>query len=306
MNKIEKKSTGFIDPVAKVVEQVGLLQKLMSSVLKEGEHYSKIFEGNEKFVLLKPGAEKIALMFKMFPRFEIEKTDLENGHREYYVKCILYHRDSGVVIGEGVGSCSTMESKYRYRWDDTGNPVPKKYWETKDQMLIGGNSYTVRKSGKEWRIYRKVEHDNPADYYNVVLKMAKKRAYVDAVITNTAASDFFVQDIDDIEENENNYNPNGNSVSYEKGKEENGKENKVGKDNGVEKEKALKTMEDLQRELHNEMMLYFGSQEGIAEFLEKMTGGKGYKKIESVYDIKTIKQLNYIKGQFRKLSGSGK
>jgi hypothetical protein len=46
----------------------------------------------------------------------------------------------------------------------------------------------------------KVEHDNPADYYNTVLKMAKKRAHVDAVLTATAASDIFTQDVEDMPE----------------------------------------------------------------------------------------------------------
>jgi hypothetical protein len=42
-----------------------------------------------------------------------------------------------------------------------------------------------------------VEHDNPADYYNTVLKIGKKRAQVDGILTVTAASDIFTQDIED-------------------------------------------------------------------------------------------------------------
>ena len=45
----------------------------------------------------------------------------------------------------------------------------------------------------------RVEHDNPADYYNTILKMAKKRAYVDAIITATACSDIFTQDLEEME-----------------------------------------------------------------------------------------------------------
>ena len=37
-----------------------------------------------------------------------------------------------------------------------------------------------------------------ADVYNVVLKQAKKRALVDAVLTATAASDLFTQDLEDL------------------------------------------------------------------------------------------------------------
>jgi hypothetical protein len=43
----------------------------------------------------------------------------------------------------------------------------------------------------------KVENPDIADTYNTVLKMAKKRAHVDAILTATAASDIFTQDIDE-------------------------------------------------------------------------------------------------------------
>ena len=46
---------------------------------------------------------------------------------------------------------------------------------------------------------QRVEFDNPADYYNTVLKMAKKRAHVDAILTATAASDCFTQDVEDTQ-----------------------------------------------------------------------------------------------------------
>jgi hypothetical protein len=39
---------------------------------------------------------------------------------------------------------------------------------------------------------------NPADVSNTVLKMAKKRGLIDAVLTVTAASDLFTQDIEDL------------------------------------------------------------------------------------------------------------
>jgi hypothetical protein len=39
---------------------------------------------------------------------------------------------------------------------------------------------------------------NPADVANTILKMAKKRGLVDAILTVTAASDIFTQDIEDL------------------------------------------------------------------------------------------------------------
>ncbi len=104
-----------------------------------------------------------------------------------------------------------MEAKYRYRQgaaEPTDKPVPRAYWDLRGEdpakalELIGGKGFTVKKvDGKGWMIAKggeKVENDNPADNYNTVLKMAKKRALVDAVLTATAASDIFTQDLEDI------------------------------------------------------------------------------------------------------------
>ena len=44
----------------------------------------------------------------------------------------------------------------------------------------------------------RIENEDIADVYNTVLKMAKKRALVDATLTATAASDIFTQDVEDF------------------------------------------------------------------------------------------------------------
>jgi hypothetical protein len=91
-----------------------------------------------------------------------------------------------------------MESKYRFRWDKTGREVPKEYWEARNRDLLGGDACVPRKVDGKWLIYQKVEHDNPADYYNTCIKIGKKRAHVDATITATATSDILTQDIEDM------------------------------------------------------------------------------------------------------------
>ena len=100
-----------------------------------------------------------------------------------------------------------MEAKYRFRTGEvtnTGKPVPQEYWNERDKNLIGGSGFGTKKIDGKWMIVRqgeKIEHDNPADYYNTVLKMAKKRAHVDAMLTATAASDIFTQDLEDLKAN---------------------------------------------------------------------------------------------------------
>ncbi len=119
------------------------------------------------------------------------------GRMEVRVVCTL-RTAGGSVLGQGVGSCSTMESKYRYRSESTGREVPKAYWANRDASLLGGPEFSTKKFDGRWVIVHRVESADLADSYNVILKMSKKRALVDAVITATAASDIFTQDVEDF------------------------------------------------------------------------------------------------------------
>ena len=166
--------------------------------MKEGETYGVIPGGGSRPTLLKPGAKKLAFVFRMAASFEMNRDDLADGHRGYEVICTLRNIESEKVLAQGVGYCSSMEGKYRFRSENTGKPVPPEYWETRDFKELGGPQFSTRKVDGKWIIFHKVEHDNPADYFNTILKMAKKRAQVDATLTATACSDIFTQDVEEM------------------------------------------------------------------------------------------------------------
>jgi hypothetical protein len=196
--------------VEEVLGQVALIQRIMSAAMKEGEHYGRIPGCGDKPTLLKPGAEKLCLLFRLAPAYDVQERHLERGHREYRVTVTLTSITTQITIGQGVGACSTMEGKYRFRAgaaEITERAVPRVYWEirqedpAKAQELIGGKGFSPKKVDGVWLVAKggeKVETDNPADHYNTVLKMAKKRALVDAVLTTTAASDIFTQDLEEV------------------------------------------------------------------------------------------------------------
>src|SRR3954462_8762947 len=94
--------------------QVQLIQEVMQAVMQEGFHYG-VIPGTDKPTLLKPGAEKLCTVFRLAPMLHVVSRDLPRGHREYEVKCTLVHIPTGRVCGEGVGLCSSMESRYRWR-----------------------------------------------------------------------------------------------------------------------------------------------------------------------------------------------
>ena len=77
-------------------QQVAIVQQAMRAVMKKGLHYGVIKGCGDKPVLLKPGAEVLALTFQFAPKYDVQVTDLRNGHREYSVTCELTHRPTGV------------------------------------------------------------------------------------------------------------------------------------------------------------------------------------------------------------------
>jgi hypothetical protein len=200
--------------VEAIKSRVMKIAQVRNEIMVKDVHYGTI-PGVDKPCLYKPGAEILCMTFRAIPKYSETRTDLPGGHREIKVVCELYHQ-SGAYMGSGVGSCSTMESKYRWRRKDVGTdvgPVPKAFWDTpKDDFkarqavlaqTYGPGKYKTKKTEGQWTVMRlegdgeKEENQDIADTWNTVLKMAKKRAFVDATITAFSVSDSFTQDVDE-------------------------------------------------------------------------------------------------------------
>lgn len=206
-----------------VLGQIQMIQQLMKDGMTEGEHYGTIPGCGDRKVLMKSGAEKLCLMFRLAPKFETVERDLGGGHREITVKCALYHINTEKFWGSGMGSCSTMETKYRYRTAKRKCPScgseaiiktrtgrnPGGYWCVPDRGGCNAN-FNPGDTEVESQELGRVENPDIADTYNTVLKIAKKRAHVDATITATAASDIFTQDLDETLPEEPAVVPQGN------------------------------------------------------------------------------------------------
>lgn len=175
---------GLIRPVASIDEIVQAqesVREIIQKALKPGRDYGTI-PGTNKPTMYKAGAERTCAAFAVYPDYEILEKEIDHNHENVYmgwewhptirgkkvdvekksyglyryvIKCKIIHRESGLVIGSGVGSCSSLESKYISR---------------------------------------------PRDLENTILKMAKKRAYVDATLSTFGLSDQFTQDVEDMAE----------------------------------------------------------------------------------------------------------
>jgi hypothetical protein len=164
---------------ADIRAQVNLIKDVMMEVMQEGTHYGKIPGTNGKS-LWKAGAEKLMATFRLAAKPEVE--DLSIGGEIAYRVVVNLLSANGAFVGAGVGECSSAEEKYSWR-----AAVHSKEWDATPDNRRRVKFY---RDGKEVQQVR----TNPADVANTILKMAKKRAQVDAVITATAASDIFTQD----------------------------------------------------------------------------------------------------------------
>ena len=197
--------------------QVNLIQEIMQGVMKKDEHYGVIPGTGTKPTLLKAGAEKLCLTFRLAPDYEIEeKTD--GAHLRITSKCTLTHIPSGQRFGSGMGSCSTREAKYAYRTgkrkcphcgaeaiikgkDFKGDGLPTG-WVCFSKKGGCGTKFADGTPSIESQKEGRVANEDVADQYNTVLKMANKRSLVAAVLNATAASDIFTQDIEDMDLNQ--------------------------------------------------------------------------------------------------------
>lgn len=212
--------------VENIKNRIIKIKQLYKEVLILDQDYGRI-PGTKRDTLLKPGSEKLNMMFQLINKVDKENiTNLENNHREYIITIGLYHKNTGVLWGQGVGSCSTLESKYRYRYGEGEiiGPVTKEYWNHKNNETLQEyyNKYPnlknaiTKKTDVGWKFMKRGEKiDNPdiADVYNTVYKMAYKRALVSATIASTGVSDIFTQDAEDFQEKEPINNTSFNSVS---------------------------------------------------------------------------------------------
>lgn len=176
------------------------VEKMVQDVMVEGRDYGKV-EGITKRFLFKSGAEKLRKYFRLTAIVEDVHLTIypeHPGHREVTVRMAIMYGDQ--VVAHGHGTCSTFETKYRYRSENTGHEVPGKYWQSRDVTLLGGPTYTARKTKKKWMIYQRVENPNIEDCWHTVLLIAKKRAEVNGTLSATAMSDRFSQDEDLVRE----------------------------------------------------------------------------------------------------------
>lgn len=205
--------------IAHVVGQTKAIREVMQAVMKKDEHYGVIPGTNkDKPTLLQPGAEKLIMLFWLKAEFITVERIVRDDFIMYEVKCSLKHRRSGEEWGEGIGACNSKEKRYQSQTNEKVCPKCSKPAIIKGKKDYGGGWLCWNKKGgcnakfadDDKEIVEQdgqTKKDSVYDLQNTIFKMACKRAKVSAVLTATAASDVFTQDLEDLSDAQAQYIP---------------------------------------------------------------------------------------------------
>lgn len=155
-------------------ERITVMQKFVASKMHDGTHFGTI-PGSKKPSLWKPGAEVMCGIYRYGARYKIHVTEDYAATKHYSIE-----RYNKTVEGDCRGFYEVRVSCTLYH-TASGTEVGEG---------VG--------SCNNWE--KKYVTSDLFDLKNTVLKMAKKRAYVDATLSACRLSDFFTQDIEDFAE----------------------------------------------------------------------------------------------------------
>ena len=213
--------SGLMKPVATLEElkQAYQLKKdFIESVLVEGVDFGVIPGTGTKPVLLKPGAEKVTTLYGLQTIFTLDEKIEDWTGKDHEFEPFFYYRynvdlmKGNVIMANSQGSANSWEKKYRYRTSELKCPQ----CETEGTIIKGKEEY-----GGGWLCWAKkggcgakfldedpeivdqergtVINPNPYDVVNTLQKMAQKRAMVAAALIVGNVSDFFTQDLEDLD-----------------------------------------------------------------------------------------------------------
>lgn len=176
--------------VKKQVDKIRILQKTIKEVLVNDVDFGKIQGCGDKPTLFKSGAEKVCITFGLQDTYDIivSKEDYDGkGFFSYTVKCYL--SANGIRITEGLGHANSKETKWAFKWVCASKLPPEL-----DPALLPRRE----RNGNYGKYFEYRVEEDCCSKANTILKMAKKRAKVDAVLAVANLSELFTQDFDDI------------------------------------------------------------------------------------------------------------
>lgn len=148
--------------IARVKQEINLAERMVEEVLAKDFDWG-IHPGTSSYALKDPGASKLINSFNCYSDPEILYRESTKNKISFVIKVKLVHRPTREVKATGVGSCTTTETKYQYRWVTN----PESYGLDREGLKQKAGKYRIPNLEME-------------ELENTILKMATKRAEVDA------------------------------------------------------------------------------------------------------------------------------
>jgi hypothetical protein len=165
--------------VARIRGEIALSDALVEKVLEPGIDYG-LHPGTRSQALKDPGANTIINAFGCYPKAEVLFREVNEDRISYVIDIALISRDDGLAKATGTGAASTKETKYGYRW--TMDPEGFGYDRAGLKKRKRGDVEEFRIINPEW-----------SELENTILKMARKRAEVDAAMALPGVSRFLAK-----------------------------------------------------------------------------------------------------------------
>lgn len=192
------------NPVEALNTQLEAISSVMGNVMQEGVDYGVVpGSSRNKPSLYKPGAEILLRLFNYSLRLEIvdQQEDFDQPFFRYKVKGII-EDSTGRVVAEGYGEANSKESRYFRRYcPECESGVWDNRRRHQDGEFLDRPAFTCKSKRCSWSASKASEVPMEFDFalVNTIIKMAAKRAKVETVLTGTAASHFFTQDVEDLD-----------------------------------------------------------------------------------------------------------
>lgn len=202
-------------PAGDLVKRLDVIREAMSTAMVADVDYGHIPGTSGKPSLFKPGAEKLSVLFQLDCQTTYSERLGPGDHYTVNAETVVYHQPTGTRLGNGLGLCTTKERKYgkrtakrvcpncgaeqinKSKFPPRDRPSAEPGWYCHAKFGGCGAQFDAADPAITGQALGDVENPDLADYWNTVLKMAKKRALVDAVLLATGASALFTQDLED-------------------------------------------------------------------------------------------------------------
>ncbi len=170
--------------IQSVKHNLEMLARMVKEILIKDQDYG-VIPGTQsnKPSLWDGGATNIRAGFNCYSVPNVVDTRDDGEHVRYVVRADIVSRLTGKVVACGIGTASTKEVKYAFRW----------VWKPED---YGHDRKSLRtRTTRDGSVQYRIPNPDIEDLDNTIIKMAAKRAEVDGTMQLPGVARVFTQDV---------------------------------------------------------------------------------------------------------------